>query len=98
MFTWLLDHGISPDRLRLEEHSANTQENLQHSLAIIEAESGSKPQSVAVISSEYHLLRAELIAKELEVKSLGYPAETKNKLFFCNMFIREIFAVWKELL
>ncbi len=98
MYNWLTERGISPTRLRKEESATTTQENLSLSLELIEQETGHKPTQLAVISSEYHLLRASLIADELGVETLSYPAETENKLFLCNMFVREIFAVWETIL
>ena len=97
MYEHLIARGIPANRLILEENATSTQENLQFSMKLIEERSGAVPEAVAVISSEYHLLRASLIAQKLDVQMLGYPAETENKLYFCNMFLREIFAVWKEL-
>lgn len=98
MYDWLIEHGISSQRLRKEENATTTQENLSLSVELIEQERGEKPTQIAVISSEYHLLRASLIADELGVETLGYPAETENKLFLCNMLGREIFAVWETIL
>lgn len=98
MYEHLIDAGIDANRLWKEEQASTTNENLLFSMALIEEKTGAKPEKIAVISSEYHLLRASLIAKELELETLGYPASTSNKLYFCNMFLREIFAIWNELL
>lgn len=98
MYDWLTARGIDPDRLRMEEQAASTQENLEFSLNLIQAETGVRPETVAVISSEYHLCRASLLAKRAGVQMLGYPARTENRVFFCNMLIREICGVWATLL
>ncbi len=98
MYDELTERGISAGRLIKEEQASTTQENLRYSLDLIGQRNGKIPQEITVISSEYHLLRASLIAKKLEIEMLGYPAQTSNKLYFCNMFVREIFAVWKELM
>ncbi|MBE6984183.1 MAG: YdcF family protein [Ruminococcaceae bacterium] len=98
MYEHLVDAGIDADRLWKEEQANTTNENLLFSMALIEEKTGAKPEKIAVISSEYHLLRASLIAKELGLEMLGYPAGTSNPLYFCNMFLREIFAIWNELL
>lgn len=94
MYNYLTDHGVSADRLRLETEAGTTWENLEFSLRLIEVETGREASEVGVISSEYHLLRASLIGEKLGVEVVCYPAETQNKLYFCNMFLREIFAVW----
>ena len=91
MYNWLVENGVSASRLRLEERATTTEENIRYSLELIEDEI----TTVSIISSEYHLLRAELIAEDLGITMQGYAAETANKLYFCNMFLREIFAIWK---
>lgn len=98
MFNWLTENGVPAGRLRMEEKATSTEENLKNSLELIEAECGRRPECITVISSEYHLLRAELIAKNLGVTAVCIPAHTRHKLYFCNMFAREIFAVWKTLI
>ena len=51
-----------------------------------------------MISSEYHLLRASMLAKREGLEALGYPARTENPAYFVNMFVREICGVWVTLL
>lgn len=98
MFRWLTERGIPLERLRKEERATSTEENLLFSLELIEAELGGKPSHLGIISSEYHLLRAELLANNLGMDVLCYPAVTKNRRFFVNMYLREIFGVWVTLL
>lgn len=93
MYAWLTERGIAPERLLLEDKATNTEENLRFSLALIEEKTGLRPDCAAVISSEYHLARASLLAQNEGLTMLGYPAETENKLYFCNMFLREIGGV-----
>ncbi len=96
MFDWLTDHGVPASRLYMEDQSDNTAQNLAYSLNLIEKEFGSRPDSLCIISSDYHLLRAEGYAKELGIRPLLYPARTENRLYFGNMFLREIFGLWKQ--
>ena len=95
MYHWLVENGVAPNRLRLEERATTTEENIRHSAELIAEETGAEVTTVGIISSEYHLFRAEMIAEELGITARCYAAETRNKLFFCNMLGREIFAVWK---
>lgn len=94
MYRWLTGRGIAPERLRMEDKAANTQENIRFSLALIEREFGAKPDTAAVVSSSYHLARASLLAKEEGLQILGVPASTDNPIYFCQMFLREIVGVW----
>lgn len=98
MYDWLTARGIDPARLRMEDQATSTEENLRFSLDLIEAETGNRPDTVAVISAGYHLGRASLLAKNEGVTMLGYGAETSNKFFLCNMYLREICGVWYTLL
>lgn len=96
MYNWLREHGVSANRLWLEEKATSTEENLRFSLNLIERKTGERPAELAVISSEYHLLRAELLAQDEGVETvLTYPAATENPLYFTNMFLREIVAIWQ---
>lgn len=98
MFDWLTARGIAAERLLKEEQATSTQENLRFSLDLIERHSGTRAQTVAVVSSEYHLCRAELYANRLGVTALGVPAHTSRLTLRVNYQTREIFGVWVALL
>lgn len=98
MYDWLVKRGAEPDRLRIEDQATTTEENIAFSLNLIEAETGTRPETVCIISAEYHLLRASMLAEDAGIEALLYPAETKNILFFCNMFLREIAGIWVHIL
>lgn len=95
MYNKLKEAGISPSRLYIEDQAEDTEQNIQYSLNLIEKEFGSAPESVCIISSEYHLLRAGMYGETLGITPLLYPARTENRIYFCNMFLREIAAVWE---
>lgn len=98
MFDWLTARGIDENRLLREEEATRTRENLRFSLELIEERTGTRPETVAVVSSEYHLCRAELYAKQLGVRALGVPAHTSWLTLRINYQVREIFGVWVALL
>lgn len=93
MFDWLTQHGIAPERIILEEHASSTAENLAFSLELLEKR-GADASTLAVVSSEYHLFRAELMGKRLGIQVLGVPARTSLPLLRLNYYFREIFGVW----
>ena len=94
MYNELSKLGIESDRIWLEEASTSTKENLQFSLALIEAHTGIRPTTVGLVSSEYHLYRAGLLARDLELTAVGIPATTQWFSLRLNYFLREIAAVW----
>lgn len=98
MYEQLLARGISSERLRIEDCATSTEENIRFSIDLIERETGRTVEKIGIISSEYHLLRAEMIAEKVGVEAVCYPADTDRFFYLCNMFVREIFAVWKTLL
>ena len=94
MYNELVKMGIAPERVWMEDQATNTRENLLYSLEIIEDRTGSKPQKIGIISSEYHLLRAGLFARELGITSFGIPAKTTWLSLRINYTLREVAAVW----
>ncbi len=98
MYRELVALGIDPKRLRLEEEATSTWENLKFSLDLIEAETGSRPEKLGVLSSEYHLFRASLFAKACDVEFVGIPARTSRWGQRINHFMREVAGVWHYLL
>lgn len=95
MFDELVAKGIAPERIWMEDKATNTRENLMFSLAIIEERTGVRPEKLAVCSSEYHLLRSSMVAKNCGVDFVGVPARTSVITQLINHLMREVPAVWK---
>ena len=98
MYDALVDLGIPPERIWLEEDATSTWENITFSLDLIEATTGTRPEKIGVLSSEYHLFRASLLAKKCGVDFVGIPAETSRFSQKVNHFMREIAGVWHYLI
>lgn len=94
MFSELTDLGVDPERIWLEDQATNTWENMHFSLDLIEAKTGSRPNKIGVLSSEYHLYRASLFAKACNVEFVGVPARTSRPSQMLNHFMREVAGVW----
>ncbi len=94
MFNDLTARGIDKERVWMEEHATSTRENIALSLALIEEKTGDKPIKAGIISSEYHLYRANLFAREQNLAMVGIPAKTSWLSLRINYFLREIVAVW----
>ena len=94
MFDYLVSHGIDPDRVWMEAQATNTLENLRFSLDLIEENHGSRPDRIAIVSSEYHLHRAGIFAGWLNLEAELVPARTEIFLLRWNYCLREVFAVW----
>ncbi|AJS59389.1 YdcF family protein [Paenibacillus sp. IHBB 10380] len=96
MSNYLINKGISKDRIILESKSTSTQENLLFSKAIMNFE-GLKNPTIMIITSDYHMHRAKLIAKELGFEAYGISSKSPGYLKPMNM-IREYLATIKAFL
>ena len=98
MYDRLVTKGINPKRLWKEEKATSTWENLKFTLDLVEEKTGIRPTKLGVVSSEYHLFRASLFAKEHGVEFVGIPAETTKISLKINYFLREVAGVWHYIL
>lgn len=98
MYDYLVAEGIDPSHIWMEDRSTSTQENLEFSMALIEKETGTRPQSIHLLSNEYHLFRAKIFARQQWVEASGVPAKSPYFTLFLNYFLREIAGVWHEIL
>lgn len=72
MKTRLLSYGISEDRIFVEDRSTSTEENFLFSGEIIKRELDT--ENVVFVTSSFHVLRAERIAKKCGLNASGIPA------------------------
>lgn len=93
MYNYLTEHGISADRLIMEDRSTSTRENFRYSLEIMEERKLSR--NVAVVTNEFHEYRAFEIAKKLGIEPYAVPAHTHWWLF-STYFVREWYGVIYE--
>lgn len=95
MYNELTAMGIAADRIWMEPNASTTEENFEFSLDLIEERTGSRPDTLSVLSSEFHLLRASMFAAEQGIRTvITVGAKTTDLPTFVYYFIREIFLVW----
>lgn len=94
MFNMLSNRGIAPERLIKEDKSTSTKENLKYSRELLdEIDPGVK--GLTVISSETHLYRACLLARDAGFEPKPYRAVTRGPIIIAQ-YLREGVAVWYE--
>ncbi len=93
MYVWLMQNGIDKSRVILEDKSASTLENLENSFAIIRSRGDDPNTAAAVVTSEYHIYRAKLLAQSLGVSVGSVAAHTTYAPIMINYFLREAFGV-----
>ena len=98
MYNELVAMGIAPERLWMEDQSTNTWENMKFSRTMLEENTGTVPDKIALVSSEFHLFRAQLFARRFGFDPVGIPASTSLPVLKINYFIREAAAVWYYLI
>lgn len=98
MYDHLVARGIEPERIWMEDKATSTWENLKFSLELIEKRAGVQPLKIGLISSEYHLFRAGLQAREFGITIAGIPARTDWVALRLNYYLRETAGVWHYIL
>lgn len=92
MQAYLIEKGIAPERIIMEDKSTNTFENLTFSKALID----DGEQSVGIVSNNFHIFRAVKIAEKAgydRVEGIAAPAYIALQP---NNMLREFFGVMKD--
>lgn len=84
MKRYLLEQGIKEKNILVENKSKNTYENIKFSNKLI----NNKKVNIGFSTTNYHVMRAGLIATEQGLKFEGVGSKTKT-YFWINAFIRE---------
>ena len=95
MYIYLVTKGIPTNRLYLEDKSTSTEENILFSKEIIEREK--LPDTITIITSEFHQYRAAGIAKNLGLESYSVSSNTLITLL-PTFYIRELGGILIETL
>lgn len=94
----LIARGIAPERIISEDAATSTTENFTFSLARIAQRADLDTVEIGVLSSEFHLYRASLIAQANDLQPVFIEAPTTSTAARVGYTIREIFVLWKYLL
>ncbi|GHV08530.1 hypothetical protein FACS189485_20120 [Spirochaetia bacterium] len=93
MATLLENNGIEKNRIIVEDVSTNTYENLIFSGNLININ-----KKIVIVSSGFHLFRAKSIARKIGYKDIGGIGSKTPPLLLLNYYVREYFAVIKEII
>jgi len=80
----LLERGVEEERIVLEDKSQTTFENFINAKKIIDSLTKGKDAKIAFLSSEFHLMRASVIASlvGVDVQSVPAPSPKRGKALF----------------
>ena len=98
IYNHLTQMGISGDRIWMEDQATSTVENFRYSTDLLKQETGSIPKSVGVLSNEFHLFRASLMAKNNGLSPIFIAAPTSDAWTRIYYTVREIFVLWNYLI
>lgn len=91
---YLMEKGITEDRIIMEDKSTSTYENLKFSLEIIE----NKDADIAIVTNNFHVYRAVMLGEHVGFKNLsGIAGKSDNRLLL-NYMVREGLALFKEII
>ncbi len=88
MFNYLTAAGIAADRITMEDRATTTVENLQNVRSMLDT------NQVDILSSDFHLYRAGLIAKDAGFTPTLLPAKTEPLSLLAPWFLREVFVLY----
>jgi len=98
MRRFLVEQGISDERILKEDRSTSTMENFRFSKDILVQQLDFQNlEKVAVITNDFHLFRSKILARRNGLIPLGIPSPTPWYLV-PNVYLREYFAVVKSLI
>ena len=92
MADWLMDHGISEERIILEDQADNTEENIAFSRELLADKGIDLTDDIAVVSSDYHLYRASLLWGTPRMVPVAAHMPGRYWPLTVNYYIREAFA------
>ncbi|NHA33580.1 YdcF family protein [Staphylococcus schleiferi subsp. schleiferi] len=96
MQRYLIQHGISPQHIVLEDASTNTQENIIFSKAYLDA---SDIEKLVIVTSDFHIMRALRIAQREGIQATGFGAPTPRLGIsllhdYCGLLFKYPFTWW----
>ena len=93
MRDYLVERGVLPGRILMEDQSTDTSENIAYSAAII----GSTDKSVGIVTNNFHVFRGVMLARHAGFEDVCGIAARSNIYFQPNNLVREFFGIVKDL-
>ncbi len=97
MKKYLVGHGVDEKMILLEPRATSSRENFIFSKELLDAHLGGD-YTVAFITNEYHVFRAELTAKKIGLDNATHCHSNTPLYLFIPNTLRELLAIAKELI
>lgn len=93
MRKYLVEKGIAPERILLEDRSTDTSENIAYSAALI----GGTDHEVGIVTNNFHVFRGVMLARHAGFEDACGISARSNIYFQPNNLVREFFGIMKDL-
>lgn len=92
---YLLEQGISEDRILVEKESLDTKHNIKNALALIDDPDSKK---ICIVTNNFHLFRGMLLAGRYTDADISGIAAYTEYLYIPNNMVRETFGILKDII
>lgn len=93
MYEYLVERGISPERILMEDKSTDTSENIAFSAEVI----GGTDKDVGIVTNNFHVFRGMMLARHAGFENACGISARSNIYFQPNNLVREFFGIMKDL-
>ena len=93
MYDYLVEKGIDPERILMEDKSTDTSENIAFSAEII----GGTDYDVGIVTNNFHVFRGMMLARHAGFENACGISARSNIYFQPNNLVREFFGIAKDL-
>ena len=94
MAAYLINRGIDPSRIIIEDQAGNTEQNIEFSMQFIDPEH----DRVGIVTNNFHMFRGVRIACKAGIVNVCGIAAESNPLYLPNNMVRESLGVAKDFL
>ncbi len=93
--TYLLQQGISEDRILVEKESEDTSQNIQYALALID---NPDDKQIGIVTNNFHVFRGVMLAKRYTDADVSGISAFTEYLYLPNNVVRECLGILKDVL
>lgn len=94
MYDYLVERGISPERIIKEGESKNTSQNIRFSMEYMDVQN----DTIGIVTSNFHIFRALKLAKAAGYQNVCGIAAPSHPGLLINNMLREFLGVVKDFL
>lgn len=100
MKNYLIENGVSEDKIIMEDKSTNTYENFKYSREKIEEHSGKSIEdlNIKVVTTDFHAYRSSILAKRNGFEEVTFYTSNSLTQFKPVYYLRECFALTKSII